>query len=143
MPNFSNYGESGVLEHLFRQATLAKPLISIALTATVPTETGTGGNIDEVPHDFGYARQIATGNTTWSAPAQDVGGSGFISNNSTITFGPNVGTDWGWVSGVAIVDATGDNSGNMLLWGSLQTAKLVSVGDTLSFSSGSLVIRLS
>lgn len=143
MPNFSNYGESGVLEHLFRQATLAKPLISIALTATVPTETDTGASIDEVPHNFGYARQVATGNTIWSAPAQDGGGSGFISNNSTITFGPNVTTDWGWVSGVAICDATGDGAGNMLLWGQLQTAKLVSVGDTLSFASGSLVIRLS
>lgn len=143
MPNFSNYGESGVLEHLFRQATLAKPLISIALTATVPTETGTGGNIDEVPHDFGYARQVATGNTVWSEPAQDGGGSGFISNNSTITFGPNVGTNWGWVSGVAIVDATGDGAGNMIMYGTLATPKLVSVGDTLTFSSGSLVVRLS
>lgn len=143
MPNFSNYGESGVLEHLFRQGTLTKPLIAIALTATVPTETGTGANIDEVPHDFGYARQIATGNTTWSAPAQDGGGSGFLQNNSTITFGPNVGTDWGWVSGVAICDATGDAAGNMIMYGSLATPKLVSVGDTLSFASGSLIIRLS
>lgn len=143
MPNFSNYGESGVLEHLFRQATLAKPLISIALTATVPTETDTGASIDEVPHDFGYARQIATGNTVWSAPAQDGGGSGFISNNSTITFGPNVGTNWGWVSGVAIVDATGDGGGNLIMYGQLVTPKLVSTSDTLSFASGSLVIRLS
>lgn len=143
MPNLSNYGESGVLEHLFRQATLAKPLISIALTATVPTETGTGGNIDEVPHNFGYARQIATGNTVWSEPAQDAGGSGYIQNNSAITFGPNVTTDWGWVSGVAILDATGNDAGNMLMWGQLTTPKLVSVSDTLTFASGSIIIRLS
>ena len=144
MPNFSNYGESGILEHIFRQGTFAKPsTIAVALTALVPPESGTGGNIDEIPHGNGYSRQVATGSVVWSEPTQDAGGSGFIQNNSAITFGPNTTTDWGWVSGVAILDATGDAAGNMIMYGQLSTSKLVSVNDTLTFSSGSLIIRLS
>lgn len=108
----------------------------------MPTETGTGGNIDEIPHGNGYARVVVTGNATWLTPAQDGVGSGYITNTAVISFNQNTGSDWGWVSGVAILDNSGDAVGNMLWYGSLSTAKLMSVGDTLSIPTGSAVIKL-
>jgi len=145
MPNnLSNYAESGLLEFMFRAGTLSKPTMWLALTSTVPTETDTGATITEIPHTAGngYFRTVVSGSNMWSVP-YDEGGSGSITNLQVIQFNQNLVSDWGWVSGVAILDASGDAAGQVWWAGNLATAKLLSVGDQFSIPSGSAILRIS
>lgn len=144
MSNASNYLESGILNHIFRAGTFSKPTTWIALTSTVPGETDNGPTITEIPHTAGngYSRIPVTGDNMWSQVFQDGGGSGAITNLQTISWSANAVTDWGWVSGVAILDNSGDAAGNMLFYAALPTPKLVSVPDTFSIPTGNATIRL-
>lgn len=141
--NMSNYLESGLLDFIFRTGTFAKPTTWLALTSTVPVETDTGATITEIPHTVGngYFRTAITGSNMWSQVYQ-AGGSGSIVNLQVVQYNQNLSVDWGWVSGVAIMDNSGDAVGNMLFYGNLATAKLVSVLDTFSIPTGSAIIRL-
>ena len=142
MANASNYLESGILEHIFRQNTFSKPTAWLALTSAVPTDSDTGASIDEIPHlNTAYVRQVVTGNSTWSVPAQDGNGSGYITNLAVISFPTYTGATSVWVSGFAILDGSGDAAGNMLFWGSLSQAKLLGTSDQLSIATGSAFIR--
>ena len=142
MPNASNYLESGILEHIFRQGTFSKPTAYIALTRAVPSDTNTGATIDEIPQTgvaltTAYVRQIATGAAVWTVPADDGNGSGYITNATVITFPQYLGGSSIWCSGIAVTDNSGHLAGNLLFWGSLTVAKLLSSGDTLSIPTGS------
>lgn len=142
MSNASNYLESGILEHLFRQGSLSKPTTWLALTSLVPSDTDTGATIDEIPHlNTAYLRQVVTGNATWSTPAQDGNGSGYITNTAVISFPTYTGAASVWVSGFAIVDNSGDAAGNVLFWGQLATSKFLSTSDSLSIATGQAYIR--
>jgi len=140
----SNYLESEVVDHLFRAGTFAKPsaiyvgLVRFyestkieAFTGTTigPKELGAAGDIA-----YSYSRVAVTQNdSNWSAATTG----GATSNASDITF--NVATgDWGMVSGVFVVDASG--GGNVLLHGSLTTPRDVRSGDLFKFNAGDLDI---
>jgi hypothetical protein len=142
--NASNYLESGILNHIFRAGSFAKPTTWLALTATVPVETDNGPTITEIPHTVGngYFRVPITGDNMWSQVFQDDGGSGAITNLQVIQFNANASADWGWVSGVAILDNSGDAAGNMLFYGPLTTPKLISIPDTFSIPTGNAIFRL-
>ena len=143
MPNnLSNYAESGLLAFMFRADALSKPAMWLALTSTVPLETDTGATIPEIAHGNGYARVVVTGNTTWGVPDVASEVSGTIVNLVAIAFNQNTTADWGYVSGVAILDASGDAAGNMWWYGSLATPKLITVGDTFSIPTGSAIIKI-
>lgn len=139
--NLSNYAETGILEHIFRNATFAKPVPWVALCGIVPAETDTGATINEIAHGNGYARVVASGNNFWTDPVQE-NGSGTIYNRQIVQFNQNTVADWGWVSGIAVLDASGDALGNVIFAGSLATAKLITVGDTFSVPTGAFVVRL-
>lgn len=137
----SNYLEEAILNHIFRNSQFNMPSsIYIALTSDVPADDDTGTTIDEVqtPGQNGYSRQQIPNNTAnnWSAPTQ-VSGSGQIHNTATVTFTAN-GTNWGWVSGVAICDAP--TGGNVLYHGALVTPKQIDDGDSFTLGSGNIVI---
>lgn len=68
-------------------------------------------------------------------------GNGFIKNASQIVFDTAL-TDWGWVSGVAIMDTTQHGSGNMLMYAKLQNPRYVYTGDNIKFDTNSLEISL-
>jgi hypothetical protein len=68
-------------------------------------------------------------------------GNGFIQNKEQIIFS-SAHTDWGWVSGVAIVDDSAHGSGNMLMYAELTNPRYVYTGDNLKFEIGSLEICL-
>lgn len=139
--NLSNYSESGLLEHMFRNVSISKPTMWLALTSKVAVEGDTGSSLPEIAHGNGYARQVVTGNGMWT-PWFDYNGSGAIQNIQNIAFSQNVTTDWGWVSGIAILDASGDALGNVWWYGPLSTAKLITVGDSFSIPSGSATILM-
>lgn len=68
-------------------------------------------------------------------------GNGFIKNANQIVFDTAL-TDWGWVSGVAVMDATQHGSGNMLMYAKLQNPRYVYAGDNIKFDTNSLEISL-
>jgi hypothetical protein len=81
----------------------------------------------------------APANASWTEVSQAFGAlsSGNISNAATITF-PTASADWGWVSGIAIVDSGVYAAGNVLMWGKLFSAREVKANDTVSFAIGAL-----
>lgn len=143
MPNaLTDYSESGILTHIFRSTTFSKPSrLAIALCRNVPTDAQTGATIPEVANTFSYDRKDmgAPSDSVWDAVVTNgPGGSGYVTNTSTITFAAANGGDWGWVSGCSVVDSFGYGSGNVLFKGALETPREVRNGDTFSFAPGAL-----
>lgn len=68
-------------------------------------------------------------------------GNGFIRNNSEILFNTAL-SDWGWISGIAILDSSAYGSGNLLMYSELQNPRIVYTGDTIRFDSNTLEISL-
>jgi len=132
MAAFSDYVESGLINHLLRTGTFAKPPnISIALCSNVPVDASTGANCSELPNSNGYARfnMGAPADASWAAP----GASGYTYNLSQLTFNQAT-ADWGYVSGVAIVDSGVYGAGNVLMYGALTTPRQVLNGDQFKFN---------
>ena len=68
-------------------------------------------------------------------------GNGFIKNKSQIVFNTAL-TDWGWVSGVAIMDTSVHASGNLLMYAKLENPRFIYTGDNIKFDINSLEISL-
>lgn len=68
-------------------------------------------------------------------------GNGFIKNASQIVFNTAL-TDWGWVSGIAILDTANYASGNLLMYSKLDNPRYVYAGDNIKFDINSLEISL-
>lgn len=132
MPSLSQYSQSGLFNHFFRAATFAKPAtIAIGLTTNVPLETKTGATISELPNANGYARVTnASGDAYWSHSPH---GSG--ENLIEIAF-PTATADWGYVSGVVVLDSATHGAGNLLMQGALNTPRDIKSGDVFRFAVG-------
>jgi hypothetical protein len=71
----------------------------------------------------------------------DYEGNGFIRNKNQIVFNTAL-TEWGWVSGIAILDNAGVGSGNLLMYSKLANPRYVYIGDNIRFDANSLEISL-
>ena len=160
MTAFSDYLESGLLHHVFRGESFPKPSnIAIALCSGVPVDSDTGvsnyangGPLPELPsgdsagNSTGYARYdlgdpSTAGNGVWTYDEDDHdAGSGLIKNTNTILF-PTALTDWGWVSGIAIVDSGDYGTGNMLMYAQLNNPRGIYQGDSVKFDLTTLQIK--
>lgn len=166
MAALSDYLESGLLHHVFRGQEFPKPEnIAVALCSGVPSDASTGisnyangGTLPEIPsgdgagNDTGYRRYNlgrpddttggqASGDYAWlySQPDHDAG-SGLIKNRNTIIF--NVAQqNWGWVSGIAIVDSGQYGTGNMLMYAELENPRIIYQGDSVKFDLTKLQIK--
>lgn len=78
-----------------------------------------------------------TGRSTYP----DYEGNGFIRNQNQLVFNTAL-TEWGWVSGIAIVDSPFVGSGNLLMYAKLNNPRYVFLGDNIRFDSNSLEISL-
>jgi hypothetical protein len=72
---------------------------------------------------------------------QDYEGNGFIRNKNQLVFDTAL-TEWGWVSGIAIVDHGTVGSGKLLMYAPLANPRYVFLGDNIRFDSNSLEISL-
>lgn len=159
MAHMSDYLESGLLHHVFRGDTFAKPTgMAIALTSGVPVESGdalnltTGGFLMELPSgdpslgDTGYRRvelgpPADSGNVTWKFYEDDFNaGSGVIKNCNPIYFGTAL-TEWGWVSGIALCEDREWGSGKLIMQSQLDNPRYVFKGDSLKFDAEKLRIQ--
>ena len=162
MTALSDYLESGLLHHVFRGETFPKPEnIAITLTSGVPRDSDTGnaqyengGSLQEIPsgdqlnQDTGFRRvdlgdPATQGDAFWLYDIEDHNvGSGLIKNATTVLF-PTALQDWGWVSGVAVVDSGDYGTGNMLMYAQLNNPRIIYQGDTVKFDLSTLKIQFS
>ena len=151
MAALSDYAESGLLHHLFRGEVFNKPSnISIALTSGVVSDSDTGATIPEVPSGIGgsgtgYARisigdPSVSGDAAWKFPVADfVIGSGVLKNCNQLIFNTAL-HDWGWVSGIAIVDNSTYGAGNVIMHAQLDNPRVVYLGDAPKYDTETLQI---
>jgi len=150
MAALSDYLESGLLHHIFRGETFAKPTeVAIALTSGTPLDSQTGATILELSSGDGsistnYGRATlgspAVLPDTWLYTSDDhAQGSGVIRNSGQIVFGTAL-TDWGWVSGVALCDTSNYASGNVLMHAALDNPRIIYTGDNVKFDALTLEI---
>ena len=133
--NLSNYLEEALIDHLFRTNTFAKPAaIYVALFTAAPTDAGGGTEVV----GGSYARvAVSQLDVEWDAP---VAGNGNTKNSNLISFPAPTGA-WGTVVAVGIFDAV--TGGNLLIHGTLATAKTINGGDPApQFPAGTLSITL-
>lgn len=98
----------------------------------VGTPTSTGGS--EMGTLTGYSRLTAL----FGAAASPAGSA---SNTAAMTFGPF--SSVGSAIGVDLFDGSPVASSNLLLQGTLQTARTFGIGDSLVFAAGALIVTLS
>lgn len=131
MANISAYAEKAMLDWVLGGATPTQPAQRwLALSLGTPTSV-TGS---EVQANSGYLRQTGS----FGAAASPAGS---VSNNVAATFGPFSTSNA--IQGIMIWDTASINSGNMLWYGTLQTARTVLPGDSLVVAVGALVVTLS
>ena len=71
----------------------------------------------------------------------DYDGNGFIRNKNQFVFNTAL-TEWGWVSGIAILDNETVGLGNLLMYAKLTNPRYVYLGDNIRFDANSLEISL-
>ena len=141
------YLESGVITHLFRTNSFAKPqTIAICLTSgNVRDTVAITGTLDgmELANTGAYARQLVPPlDANWNPPVLQTSGSdgsGVTANTSTIIF-PVATADWGFISCVALTDSGVYNAGNILMFGPLAVPKTILNGDQFKINAGDLSI---
>jgi hypothetical protein len=151
MAALSDYLESGLLNHVFRNGSFPKPsAIAIALTSGVIKDSDTGVTIPEIASGIngsgtGYARILldrtdVSGNDYWSFSSDNISaGSGLIKNAANRVFNTAL-LDWGWISGIAITDHGDYGSGNLLMHSNLDNARIIYTGDSPVFDAETLQI---
>jgi hypothetical protein len=131
----SDYLEAKLLDHVLGATTYTPPAtVYIALFTVSPSDSGGGTEVST--SGTAYARVAVTNNTTNWPNASGTSPTS-KSNGTTFTF-PTATADWGTIVAMAIFDAS--TSGNMLYWATLNASKLVSNGDTASFSNSTITV---
>ena len=132
MGGFSDYLELEVLDHLLGAQTYSPPATYyVALFTVAPSDSGGGTEVA----GNNYSRVSVANNTTnWNTAA-----SGSTSNKVAITF-PVASGSWGTVVAFALFDDA--SAGNLILWATLGTAKVVGSGQAAQFAAGQLVVTL-
>jgi hypothetical protein len=123
MGSFSDYLENEILDHVLGSA-YTQPTIYIGL-GTGASDTGLTGE----PGSGNYAREA---HASWTSASSRT-----TSNSGAITFNTASGS-WGTLSHYGIFDAS--SGGNLLAWGTLDTAKTVVSGNTPSIADGEIDI---
>lgn len=130
MPNIGAFGQKQILDWILGGAAGNSPSFRYAGLAW-GTPTVTAGS--ELNTSFGYSRLTATFGAA-NSPA------GSASNNNAMTFGPF--SSIASILGIQVWDGSPVASSNMWLYGTLQTARTVGVGDSLVVAAGALTITL-
>jgi hypothetical protein len=145
--------QSGLLQHIFRNSSFPKPSsIAIALTSGVPVASQNGTTIPEMATSIngsgtGYSRlnlgnPSSNGDGLWSySPADYAAGSGVIRNANQLAFNTAL-CDWGWISGIAVLDNSAVGSGNLLYFAQLQNPRTIFMGDGPKFDASIINIKL-
>lgn len=125
----SNYLGNKLLDFILGAVSMSAPsTVYLALFTSAPTPSTSGTEVTG-----GSYGRVAITNDLTNFPSAS---SKSKSNASAVTFA-SATASWGTVVAVAIMDAA--SSGNILLYATLTTPRLISSGDTPSFAIGQLV----
>jgi len=91
--------------------------------------------------DFYAPRNIAVSGGATNPGYVQYDGNGFIKNQNQIVFNTAL-SDWGWVSGVAVLDNSVPGQGNLLMYAALKNPRYIYTGDNIKFDARSLEISL-
>jgi hypothetical protein len=129
MSALSDYAEKLLLDWLMTTGSATRPTSwYVALFTAAPSDSGGGTEVST----GGYSRQSVTF-SAGSSPG------GTTSNSGSVSFTAS-GANYGTVTYIGIFDAS--TSGNLLWHGALTASRTVNDGDTLSFSSGAIVLTM-
>ncbi|HSW62141.1 MAG TPA: hypothetical protein VLH56_02300 [Dissulfurispiraceae bacterium] len=128
MAGFTDTLENALLDHVFNGASYSTPTKWIGLFTVAPTDASSG---TEVTSTGGYTRIAAA---TWTTAS-----SGYTYNSTAIAF-PTATGDWGTIDYFAV--CTSSAGGAMIAYSSLAVSKTIATGDSVTFSTGSLVVTL-
>ena len=136
MGSFSDYLENTLLNHAFRTATYTSATnlyvgLSTTTWAGATADAYTGTTAANEVSGGAYVRKVCN---TWDSST-----AGATENTQPVTFAQAT-ADWGTVQSWFIADKT--TLGNIIVWGTLTTAKAVSSGDTLKFATGDIDVTL-
>lgn len=137
MGSMTDVGEKAILNYLFRNTSIGLDgtNVWIALFTSVPTDSTTGTEVT----GGSYAR-VAVVRTGAGWDAASGASPGTTQNTGVITFA-TASADWGTITGFGItISSAGALSTDLLYWGALTASKVVSSGDTASFSAGTLSV---
>lgn len=137
MAAFSNYLESGVLEHTLRGASLPTPsTIYMALFTNDPTDANTGTELGDsayVRQDMAKGGSISSG---WTAPSTS--GEGHAVSNANVIQFPPIADGTVTTTHYALFDS--QVGGNLLYHGSFTVSKTLEINDVLSIAVGGLQV---
>lgn len=128
MAGFTNVLENLLLDHVFGGGVYTPPTIWIGLFTVAPTDTSTGTEV------------TGTGYTRIAAPTWVAASSGQVSNSTSLAFPVAGSTTWGTIEYFAV--CTSSAAGAMLAYSSLAASKTPTTGDSVTFSTGSIVVTL-
>jgi hypothetical protein len=133
MANIGAYLEKQYLDWVFGGAAATQPTTRYAaLTYGTPFSTSTALGTEH-SSNLGYARATLL----MSAAASPAGS---CSNTASFSFGPFSSSSA--IQGLMVMDTQSINSGNMLWYGTLLTARTVQPGDTLVVAAGQLLVTI-
>tara|TARA_R100001082_G_scaffold101402_1_gene70948 strand:- start:344 stop:748 length:405 start_codon:yes stop_codon:yes gene_type:complete len=129
MSAMSTYLENALVNHVLRNTAYTTPgtTIYVGLIKYYDAAVVEAGTLTQEASGGSYARVQVT--------AWDAASNGATQNTGAITF-PTATGDWGGISGVIISDHA--SAGNVLLHGSLTSARDVKNGDVFKFNAGDL-----
>lgn len=137
MGSMTDVGEAALLNYLFRNTAMGLHATNwyVALFTTNPTDSTSGTEVS----GGSYAR-IAVVRTGAGFNAAHGTSPTTTENTSTITFATAT-ADWGTITGFGLcITLAGALSTDLFYWGALSANKVVSNGDTFSFSASNLTI---
>ena len=133
MGSLSNYAESKILDHTFKNTAFTQPTnLYLALLKSTPDDTHTGSDLPGEFSGDGYERKKCN---TWDA----AGGAGATENSQPCEFAQATG-DWGLATHFAVCDKT--TLGNVIGWSVLDVSKNIQSGDQARFATGDLDVTL-
>jgi hypothetical protein len=134
MTAMSNYLENKLIDHLLRDTAFSAPAnMYVGLVGAYSASELEAGTLTGELSGGSYARVSVKGNSNWSAGSTN----GQTDNENNISFTTATG-DWGYVSGLFLADAS--SAGNVVLYGTLTTPKIVENGDQFVIAAGDLDI---
>ena len=132
MSNIAQYGSKAMLDWISGGASPTRPA-TYGVGLSLGSPTSVSGS--EVGTASGYTVQ-----TVSFCAASTPTGSGTVTNQNAMTFGPFSTAQS--ISGLIVKDTLA-TAGNLLWYGTLTSARTVSIGDSLVIAAGALTITLS
>ena len=142
----SNYTEDRTLDFWLKANSQSSTAPATVYVALFTSDDSTGATSDNLEAGT-LTNEVSTSGTAYVRQAVTFGtiSNGSVSNSGNITF-PTATANWGTITHVAVmdIDSTSDSAGagNVLFYGSLDTAREILLDDTFQITTSNLTVTL-